>query len=187
MRDTGYATKMTSSAKQVDNRIGLAQMRFKVTGADKLGAILHIVNDYSNLVSSGTLIQQDQMPPIKTHVQYSFLVECRKFAAFFGNKRGPKGADIASKDYLKAKLRFNLPVWKAWHDHMNVHLMHLSYDRLSSITQWTGHTVNADLLAEFQKAWKLFLAKIEDPYKSEFEIQIEARSRKPEFKGLDFR
>jgi hypothetical protein len=52
-------------------------------------------------------------------------------------------------------------VWKAWHDHMNVHLMHLSYGRLSSKTQWNGQTVNADLLDEFQKAWKLFLAKVE--------------------------
>jgi len=162
-------------------------MRLIVTGADKLGAILHIVNDYTNLVSSGTLIQAAHKPPINTHVQYSFLVECRKFAAFFRNNRGPKGTDIASSDYLKAKLRFKLPVWKAWHDHMNVHLLHLSYDRLSSKIQWTGHTVNADLLDEFQRAWKLFLAKVEEPYKSEFERQIAARESKPEYKGLDFR
>jgi hypothetical protein len=161
-------------------------MGFRATVSNRFDAILHIVNDYSNLVSSGTLVKQGHAPPINTHVQYSFLVECRKFAAFFAN-RGPKGTDIASKDYLKAKLPIKLPVWKAWHDHMNVHLMHLSYDLLSSKTQWTGHTVNADLLDEFQKAWKLFLAKVEDPYKSEFESQIEARASKPEFKGLDLR
>ena len=78
---------------------------FIATKADKLKAILHIVNDYTNLVSSGTHIYKGHKPPIGTHVQYSFLVECRKFAAFFGNKRGLKGRDIASKDYLAAKLR----------------------------------------------------------------------------------
>lgn len=158
-----------------------------VTSADKLRAILHIVNDYTNLVSSGIHIYRAHKPPINTHVQYSFLVECRKFAAFFGNMRGRRGTDIASKDYLAAKLSIKLPVWKAWHEHMNVHLMHLSYDRLNSTTQWDGHSVNADLLAEFQKAWKLFLSKVEEPYKSEFERQIQIRESKSAYLGLDFR
>jgi hypothetical protein len=43
------------------------------------------------------------------------------------------------------------------------------------------------LLAEFQNAWKLFLSKVEEPYKSEFEKQIRARERKTEYVGLDFR
>ena len=66
---------------------------------DPFDAILHVVNDYTNLVSSGTLIQQPHTPPINTHVQYSFLVECRKFAAFFTNNRGRTialQADLAS-------------------------------------------------------------------------------------------
>ena len=161
--------------------------RLNVTSANKLSAILHIVNDYTNLVSSGTLIYQAPTPPINTHVQYSFLVECRKFAAFFWNNRGRKRNDIVSKDYLTTKLSIKLPVWKAWHEHMNVHLLHLSYDRLNSTIQWDGHTVNADLLAEFQQAWKLFLSKVEEPYKSEFERQIQVREGKPEYAGLDFR
>jgi hypothetical protein len=83
--------------------------------------------------------------------------------------------------------RVKLPVWNAWHDHMNVHLMHLSYDRLSSKTQWNGHTVNSVLLGEFQKAWRLFLDEVKEPYKLEFERQIAARARKPEYAGSDLR
>jgi hypothetical protein len=161
-------------------------MALRVSDADKHRAILHIVNDYTNLVSSGTLIQKVPQPPISTHVQYSFLVECRKFAGFFRNNRGPKGTDIVSKDYVNMK-RVKLPVWNEWHDHMNQHLMHLSYCRLYSKTQWNGHTVNAVLLDEFRRAWKLFLAEVEEPFRSEFETHVAARASRPEYSGLDFR
>ena len=154
-----------------------------MTTTEKLAAIVHVVNDHTNLVSAGIIIQSAHEPPVNTHVQYSFLVECRKFAGFFRNNRGPKRRDIVSKDYLNAKLRVKLPVWRGWHDHMNVHLMHLSYDRLNSKTQWDGHTVNDQLLDEFQRAWKLFLANVQDPYLSEFHRQIAARESKPEYQG----
>ena len=159
-------------------------MRPTLEESDKIDAVLHIVNDYTNLVSSGTLIQSNHQPPINTHVQYSFLVECRKFAGFFLNS-GTSSREIKSRDYLNRTMRLKLPVWRKWHDHMNVHLMHLSYDRIHSQTEWDGRIVNAQLLSEFRNAWKLFLPNVAEQYKSEFEKQIAASSSKAEYRGLD--
>jgi hypothetical protein len=154
------------------------------TEQQRLDMVIHIVNDYTNLVSAGMLLKQAHPPPVNTHVQYAFLVECRKFANFFADQRGKNEA--IAKDYVARRLGASLPTWKAWHKHMNVHLMHLSYDRLTSTTQWTGHTINRQLLDEFMKAWKLFLSKLHEPFATEFEKRISARSKKPEYKGFDF-
>jgi hypothetical protein len=42
-----------------------------------LKAVHHVVHDYVNLVSAGTLIYQSPRPPLNSHVQYSFIVQCR--------------------------------------------------------------------------------------------------------------
>ena len=153
----------------------------------RIKAVKHVVNDYTNLVSSGTLIKTHHEAPINTHVQYSFLVECRKFSGFFSNSGKPHPEDILAKHFLQKKVRFKFPAWKKWEDHMNAHLFHLSYQRVKNTRAWTGFTANQEFLEEFKTAWKQFLEKLEEPYKPEFEAHIVERSTKPEYKGLDLR
>lgn len=153
---------------------------------ENLAAIHHVVHDYALLVSAGTLIYSTgHKPPVNTHVQYSFLVGCRKFADFFKNNRGLKRQGIPCKAFATKKISIRLPVWDKWHEHMNVHLFHLSYDRTTSKTQWDGRGVNESLLKEFMSAWKTFLAQLDEPYKSEFLKEIADRSGLKEYSGLD--
>ena len=80
-----------------------------------LAAVRHVVHDYVCLVSAGTSIYGNPRPPINSHVQYSFLVFCRKFGHFFMNQRGRGMNDMAALDFV-GKLRFKplLPTWFEW-------------------------------------------------------------------------
>ena len=105
----------------------------------------HVVNDYVNLVSAGHEIEQAHPPPLNSHVLYSFLLQYRKFADFFGNKRKRIGrkkgdVDLLAKDFTNRKIRFDLQEWRKWEDHMNTHLFHLNKLRTRNTRPWTGHT-----------------------------------------------
>src|SRR5882762_10084954 len=156
-----------------------------MTHSDMMVVIQHVVHDYALRVSAGTEIKTYHKPPINTHIQYSFLVGCRKFADFFLNNRGGHGDGIIAKDFLGTKFGFKFSVWKKWLKHMNTHLFHLSRARVESTTQWTGQEINQQLLDEFMSAWKKFRPLVHEPFRSEFERQILLQSSKPEYQGLD--
>src|SRR5271170_4740318 len=91
----------------------------------------HVVHDYVNLISAGTEIQRSPKPPLNSHVQYSFILQYRKFADFFANKRKKIGRrkgdkDLLARDFVNRKLRFDLREWRKWEDHMNTHIFHLN-------------------------------------------------------------
>jgi hypothetical protein len=93
-------------------------------------------------------------------------------------------------DFLKTgkkKFKSTLPTWKEWHEHMNSHLFHLSYDRVKAETQWTGYSVNGLLLDEFQAMWRAFLLLVIEPYTSEFNARITEQSAKKAYEGLNLR
>src|SRR5712692_7198023 len=119
-------------------------------------SIPHIVHDWSNLVAAGTMTGEPISPPMNHFVQHAFLVECRKFADFFSNNRGPDGNDVVSKDFQPKRFKPRLPEWKKWRDHMNQQLMHLSLNRVKNKIAWDG-SANASLLREFRNVWNEFL------------------------------
>lgn len=156
----------------------------------RLKAVHHVVHDYANLVSSGTLTQDTTVkPPFNTHVQHAFLLGCRKLADFFCKSSDDR--DIVAADFLGKRELFPLSVWNKWGDPMNKQLAHLSYARVTKPKAWDGRRENKLLIEEFQQAWKLFRSKLPDPYRSEFEKQINQRQQPSptgepsEFRGLD--
>lgn len=76
---------------------------------------------------------------------------------------------------------------------MDKQLAHLTYARVTKPTPWDGYKDNKLLLDEFQSAWKKFLAKLEDPYKTGFDEEIAKRQaphpdgQPSEFRDLDLR
>src|SRR5580698_9340524 len=92
----------------------------------------HIVHDYVNLICAFTYMARNPPPepPYNSHLQYSFILQYRKFADFFGNKRKrvgrrPEDRDMLARDFVGRKIRFDLREWRKWEDHMNVHIFHL--------------------------------------------------------------
>jgi hypothetical protein len=112
--------------------------------------------------------------PLNHATERAFLVECRKFANFFKNNRGPLNDDIVCKDFLSRHFKPKLPEWKKWHDHINRQLMHLSYARLDNTTPWDG-SANAPLYAEFTSKWADFLLCVDPLYRAEFDRQLKSR------------
>jgi hypothetical protein len=157
--------------------------------AKVLKAVHHVVHDYTNLVSAGTLIYQSPRPPLNSHVQYSFIVQCRKFAHFFKNKVARGGADdILAEHFVGKKVIFKFKEWSAWDDHMDKHIFHLSYGRVKNTRPWTGHTENREMLDEFRAAWRLFLSKLPAKLKAEFDKEIANKlGPESEFRDLDLR
>ena len=155
----------------------------------RLKAVHHVVHDYANLVSAGTLTQDKTVkPPVNTHVQHAFLLGCRKLADFF--RKSSNGTDIVAADFLRKKEQYPLPVWNKWGIPMNKQLAHLTYGRVTKPKAWDGRE-NERLIEEFRQVWKLFRSKLEEPYGSEFEKQINKRQQPSptgepsEFRGLD--
>jgi hypothetical protein len=139
----------------------------------KRGAILHIVHDWSMLVR----LMDNPHPkpsPLNHATERAFLVECRKFANFFRNNRGPRKEDAISKDFVSQHFKPKLPVWKKWHEHINRQLMHLSYARVENTEDWDG-SANAPIYVEFQDTWAKFLPCIDPKYKTEFDKQLKIR------------
>jgi hypothetical protein len=140
-------------------------------------AIHHVVHDYVNLISAGTEIQRSPRPPLNSHVQYSFILQYRKFADFFSSRRRryrhKKGdIDILAKDFVSGKMHYQLPEWKKWEDHMNAHIFHLNYLRTRNSRPWTGYEENPKMLDEFRAAWRLFFDNLPEPYREEFKKQV---------------
>jgi hypothetical protein len=156
-----------------------------------LSAVHHVVHDYANLVSAGVTIPTCPPPPLNTHLQHAFILNCRKLVHFFHDPRD--GKDIVAADFfpLKGKPRFRFPAWKQWGKAMDKQIAHLSYERVTNPKPWDGYKENALFLEELQNAWKIFLRELPAPYKTEFEKKIIERQqpyedgRESEFKSLD--
>lgn len=151
----------------------------------------HVVHDYVNLVSAFKEIEQRHRPPLNSHALYSFVVQYRKFADFFANKRkriGKKKGDVdmLAKDFVSSKIRFSLREWRKWEDHTNTHLFHLNKFRTRNSRPWTGHTEVPQMMEELRAAWKLFFDRLPDALKAEFKEEI-ALKLEPhsEFANLD--
>jgi hypothetical protein len=139
----------------------------------KFDAISHIVHDWAMLVDIFTSTHPKPYP-LNHATERAFLVECRKFANFFKNNRGPLNEDAISKDFVSKRFKARLPEWKIWHDHLNRQLLHLSYARVENTTSWTG-SANAPLYAEFSSTWAAFLPCIDPLYSAEFANQLRSR------------
>ena len=148
----------------------------------RLEAMHHVVHDYANLVSAGTLTQAGPAaragfrPPVNSHIQHAFLLNCRKMADFF--QKVPRGDDIRAEHFLKQKETFLLPEWDKWGRAMDKQLAHLTYARVTAPKSWTGSPANRLLLEEFQAAWKIFLSKLDYPYKQKFDEEITKRQQR---------
>lgn len=161
---------------------------------EKLQAVHHVVHDYANLVSSGTMAVaggyqgQGFIPPVNTHVGHAFLVNCRKMYEFFMYKPSTnvKRDDIRAAHFLSRKVDFDLSNWALWHDAMNKQLMHVTLARVQKPKSWEGHNENKLFLDEFKSTWKKFLRNLDEQYKSRFEDEI-AEKLKSEFQELDLK
>jgi len=147
----------------------------------KLRMIEHIVHDWAKLVEIYTA-PDNRPPPLNHAVERAFLVESRKFAHFFRNNRGPLQEDAVSKDFVDVNRRFKakLPVWKNWQDHINVHLMHLSYQRTDNTTPWTGKA-NEPIFEELCEKWNEFLQHVDPKFEAEFKRQRQAAAERAAF------
>ena len=139
----------------------------------KLQVIKHIAHDWSMLVK---LIDNPhpKPSPLNHATERAFLVECRKFANFFKNNRGPHNEDAVSKDFVNKHFKPKLSVWKKWHDHINRQLMHLSYARVENTESWDG-SATAPIYAEMKDTWAKFLPCIDPRYKTEFDAQLKSQ------------
>jgi hypothetical protein len=148
----------------------------------------HIVHDYVNLISAGEEIKRMPKPPLNSHVQYSFILQYRKFADFFSNERRKKSKrgdlDMLAKDFVSSRISYRLTEWKKWEDHMNAHIFHLNRLRTRNSRSWTGHTENAIMLQEFRREWKRFFDALPEATKVEFAEEIELK-RAGEFADLE--
>jgi len=104
-------------------------------------AVHHVVHDYANLVSSGTMAVQGSHlgkgfdPPVNTHIDHAFLANCRKLYEFFTFK--PKNGSVRAKDFLPNR-PCELSNWGSWHRHMNEQLMHVTIARVENRKEWKG-------------------------------------------------
>jgi hypothetical protein len=156
-------------------------------------AVHHIVHDYANLMSSGTLTQPDDaekaniQPPVNTHIQHAFLLNCRKLADFFNNSTDWPD-DIIAKHFTGSSEKPILKEWDYWGKPMDKQLAHLTYTRVTAPVPWDGYKANRLLLNEFQAAWKLFLNKVQEPFEVIFDSEISKKEQSnSEFKDLDLR
>ena len=157
-----------------------------------LEAVHHVVHDYANLVSSGTMAVEGHhqgkgfVPPVNTHIGHAFLVNCRKMYEFFIRKGSTMSGqeDIRAAHFLKREVAFDLSNWALWHNAMNKQLMHITFARVDKPKKWEGHNESKLFLDEFKNAWKEFRRNLEEPYKSRFENEITEKLRS-EFEGLD--
>src|SRR5207247_9547677 len=94
----------------------------EMTPADqrKLDMIQHIVHDWGKLVEIFTT-PEHRPPPLNHAVERAFLVECRNFANFFQNKRGPmkdpSQQDAIAKAFVSKRFGPKLDVWRTCQEH----------------------------------------------------------------------
>jgi hypothetical protein len=160
-----------------------------------LAAVHHVVHDYANLVSSGTMVVNGHHlgkgfePPINTHLQHAFLVNCRKMYEFllYSPSTNPKYDDIRAAHYLGRVETFDLSNWALWHESMNKQLLHVTFARVERPKQWEGYNENKLFLEEFMKAWTAFRGHLKGTvYEPQFESEIREKL-KSEFGDLDLR
>lgn len=154
----------------------------------RIAALHHVVHDYANFVSCGDSIFKTPDPPLNTHVQHAFLMNCRKMAHFFHHRSNGKDIVAAGFFILTGKPRFRFPTWNRWADAMDKQMLHLSYARVIRPKPWDGYKENKLFLAEFQACWKLFRDKLPEPYEAECRKQLEERYSDDKdfvFKDLD--
>jgi hypothetical protein len=162
----------------------------KPSQAALLMGVRHVVHDYANLVSAGSMKLSDRHagkalePPVNTHVGEAFLMNCRKMYEFFVYDH--KKDYIRASLYLKQTVKFKLASWALWHEAMSNQLLHLTLARASRPKVWEGHNENRLFLDEFRSAWQLMLRNLKDEFKTEFEAQI-AAGLNSEYAGLDLR
>ena len=113
----------------------------------------------------------------------------RSFAKFFSNLRfrntHVKGdIDIIAKDFVSPKVRFKLPNWAKWDDHMNAHLFHLSYLRTRNSRPWNPHPEIQKMLMESQAAWKFFCDNLQEPYLTRCKSAVEAGRNEKHYADL---
>ena len=167
-----------------------------------LAAVHHVVHDYANLVSSGTMavnghhLKKAFDPPVNTHIGHAFLVNCRKMYEFFlyPPSANPAHDDIRAAHFLPQAVTFDLSNWALWHDAMNKQLMHVTFARVEKPKTWEGHNENKLFLAEFMKAWKKLLRNLKGTmYESKFDEEIRKKQepndkgQESEFKDYDLR
>lgn len=156
-------------------------------------AVPHVVHDYANLVSSGTMavaghhLNHPFTPPTNTHIVHAFLVNCRKMYEFFTYPPStrPEHDDVRAGHYLSQAKTFELREWSEWHDAMNKQLMHVTYARVERPKRWEGHDENRLFLSEFMAAWKAFRGCLTGTvYERTFNDEIRAKLN-TEFRSLD--
>jgi hypothetical protein len=144
----------------------------------------HVVYEYANLISAGTLLTKHLDPPCNTHVQDAFLLSCRKIAKFLLSQK-KKPDDVIARDYSPG-VTSKLPVWNQWKGAMDQQLAHITYTRVRAARRWDG-SPNAPLLDEFRTAWRHFLSLLREPHKTTFQKEIEERLTCKGFGDLDLR
>jgi hypothetical protein len=112
--------------------------------------------------------------PLNHCAERAFLVECRKFANFFTNQSGSKRNDMVAKTFVRQPFAPTLPIWDSWDDHINEHLMHLSYARVDNKTPWDG-SANEPICNELMAIWPEFLNRLKPLYEPEFQKQLRSR------------
>ncbi len=165
-------------------------MKSSATETDKLAVVVHVVHDYANLVSSGTMAVNDSHndvrlaanSPLNHHVGEAFLMNCRKLCDFFNPRKNSRDDDIHAKDFQRVGKPFDLPTWVSWHDTMDKQLLHVTSDRGR---EWKGHQENLRFLTEFKTEWKKFLNQLDEPHKSEFDRQIASKLGVKGYEHLD--
>jgi hypothetical protein len=163
-----------------------------ITDDRKLKAIKHIVNDYVNVVWTGRRVIKGKGKDIdRGHISFSFLLFQRSLAGFLSNNRFKekhrKGdIDIIAKDFISSKIRFQLPEWAKWADHMNAHLFHLGYLRTRNSRPWNGMPEIKTMLTEFQAEWDKFCAAL-PPGKILDEFKEQVKAKRGDFPKLRLR
>ena len=102
------------------------------------------------------------------------MVECRKFANFFQNKRGPMKDPLQqgaiAKDFVSKSFRPKLDEWKKWEDRINRQLMHLSYGRVDKTEPRDG-SANKPIFEALCVVWDEFLQCADPKLKPEFDVR----------------
>jgi hypothetical protein len=151
-------------------------------------AILHVVHEYANFVSSAQIVttgrHQDKGldSPIKRHVAHDFLLSCRKLRDFF---TGSGDRDVIAGHYVTSA-DFHLPVSDKWKEAIDRQLAHISLDRVENSREILRPT-QAALYAELRTAWKLFLVNLPTLYQIDFDRELSEKEKLIEFGGVDLR
>jgi hypothetical protein len=146
----------------------------------------HVVHDYANLVSSGTLRQPKyvalllQIPTANSHAWHAFYTNCRKMYEFFAYDPHPRY--LRAQDLLAANCHIHSSTGTAngVQRHMEGHMMHVGGDRLDNEVVWTGAD-DQEYLADFQNAWMAFMGNLKLQHRDIFREEIDFRKQDREF------